>query len=73
MLSNAPSVWYLSFYCDPRIKEIVVCKILMEARVHPLVLHIMETIDNRCKHFLFSFVVQRGSNVRFLGKSYIDP
>lgn len=24
------SVWYLSFYCDPRIQQIVVCKILME-------------------------------------------
>ena len=24
------SVWYLSFYCDPRLTEIVVVKILME-------------------------------------------
>ena len=24
------SVWYLSFYCDPRLQEIVVVKILME-------------------------------------------
>ena len=45
MVSNACSVWYLSFYCDPRIKEIVVCKILMEARVHPHLLHIMEIKD----------------------------
>ena len=55
MLSNAPSVWYLSFYCDPRIKEIVVCKILMEARVHPLVLHIMETKDANKGAQTFSF------------------
>ena len=31
---NVPlSVWYLSFYCNPRIQLAVVSKILMEARI----------------------------------------
>ena len=27
LISNTASVWYLSFYCNPRLKEIVVCKV----------------------------------------------